>query len=65
MPPTLLQIHGDFYLAVDFEGLGWWFWKLVPDSPEYFIDRGMFRCTCPCEGDCKHLVAFREIFDKP
>lgn len=63
----VLQRHGlvrsigsEYYGAVpewgpDGKHLGWWVYKLEVAAPEYFVKADYSDCTCPAEGQCKHI----------
>lgn len=57
-------IRGELYGAVpewgpDGRHLGWWVYKLEAGAPEYFVTADYSRCTCPAEGQCKHIDSLK------
>lgn len=61
---TVLQVEGALYAARWFENV-WWIWKLKVDSEIYVVNGALTSCTCPVEGDCKHLRALRVHCHRP
>lgn len=59
----LLKIHEDIY-AARFYVNNWIVWRLKIDSPEYVVNPALTKCSCPVDGQCKHLKAMRVLLKR-